>query len=260
MASSPQEPALFRPPPNGQPRVAAPDLQALRRAIPQHCFRPSIAVSLRHIALDLSFALLLLAVTLYLPGAEPSPLRWALLLAFSFLQGLVFMGLWVLGHECGHGALFPSRRLNDFFGFTLHSILLVPYFSFKYSHARHHRYTNHIDKDTVFVPSRGSVDALHWQIVRLHRALGFAHDSPFVSLLQLLSQQLFAVPMYFLFYLSGGAGSGTEKPKFLFKSHFNPKSGLFSPSEQPYILLSDAGVLLLLAALWKASSVLPSRI
>ena len=62
------------------------------------------------------------------------------------------MGVWVLGHECGHFAFAPSRRANDAVGFVLHSLLLVPYFSWQHTHALHHRFTNHMTKGETHVP------------------------------------------------------------------------------------------------------------
>ena len=44
------------------------------------------------------------------------------------------------------------QRFNDFVGWVIHSFLIVPYFSWKPTHTRHHRYTGHIEKGTVFVP------------------------------------------------------------------------------------------------------------
>ena len=34
----------------------------------------------------------------------------------------------------------------------LHSYLIVPYFSWKFSHAKHHKATGHLTKDMVFIP------------------------------------------------------------------------------------------------------------
>ncbi|EER10926.1 conserved hypothetical protein, partial [Perkinsus marinus ATCC 50983] len=65
---------------------------------------------------------------------------------YIFWQGVFFTGIWVMGHECGHGAFSPYPLVNDCVGFVLHSALLVPYFSWQYSHARHHKFTNHITR------------------------------------------------------------------------------------------------------------------
>ena len=42
------------------------------------------------------------------------------------MTGTVAMGLWVLAHECGHGAFSNDRNLQDAVGYILHTLLLVP--------------------------------------------------------------------------------------------------------------------------------------
>ena len=78
--------------------------------------------------------------------------KYLLYLVYSICMGTVMMGYWVLGHECGHGAFGKTTLQNDVCGFILHSALLVPYFSWKDSHNKHHKYTNHLEYDEAFVP------------------------------------------------------------------------------------------------------------
>jgi len=61
-------------------------------------------------------------------------------------------GIWVIAHECGHQSFSPSLWVNDTVGCILHSMLLVPYWSWKYSHAQHHAKSNSMEHDSVFVP------------------------------------------------------------------------------------------------------------
>ena len=49
--------------------------------------------------------------------------------AYALVTGTVAMGLWVLAHECGHGAFSENRTLQDAVGYILHTALLVPCFS-----------------------------------------------------------------------------------------------------------------------------------
>lgn len=44
-------------------------------------------------------------------------------------QGAVCTGIWVIAHECGHGAFSDYTWLNDLVGLVAHSCLLVPYYS-----------------------------------------------------------------------------------------------------------------------------------
>jgi acyl-lipid omega-6 desaturase (Delta-12 desaturase) len=65
----------------------------------------------------------------------------------EFALGLLIFQWFVLMHGCGHRALFASRRLNDFFGYVASTICLVPYPSWRYVHAQHHRWVGWMDKD-----------------------------------------------------------------------------------------------------------------
>ena len=74
---------------------------------------------------------------------------------YSFWMGTIMTGPWVLGHECGHGAFSPSQTFNDIVGNIIHHSLLVPYFAWQYTHAKHHRRTNHLTDGESHVPSTG---------------------------------------------------------------------------------------------------------
>ena len=45
------------------------------------------------------------------------------------MQGMVFAGMWAIGHECGHQAFSEFTVLDDFVGLVLHSAIFIPYFS-----------------------------------------------------------------------------------------------------------------------------------
>ena len=62
------------------------------------------------------------------------------------------MGFWVIAHECGHGAFSKNKSLETITGYLLHSLLLVPYFSWQRSHAVHHRFTNNVTNGETHVP------------------------------------------------------------------------------------------------------------
>merc|ERR1719310_2489431 len=59
-------------------------------------------------------------------------------LAYAFVTGTAATGCWVAAHECGHGAFSDNKTVQDTVGYILHSLLLVPYFSWQRSHAVHH--------------------------------------------------------------------------------------------------------------------------
>lgn len=76
----------------------------------------------------------------------PNLVFWPMYWAFT---GCVATGVWVIAHECGHDAFSESSTINDAVGLVLHSALLVPYFSWKFSHRRHHQNTASVERDEV---------------------------------------------------------------------------------------------------------------
>ncbi|TVY91180.1 Delta(12)-acyl-lipid-desaturase, partial [Lachnellula willkommii] len=217
------------------------DLKALRALVPEYCFKPSLTISLYYLFRDLilSTFLIIISITL-IPTLSTTSLRvfaWAL---YGWLQGLIFTGLWVLGHECGHGAFSSYKALNDRIGFALHSTLLTPYFAWRLTHRRHHLYAGHMDKDNNHVPLR------HADYLRLFGAQVNQNmqDAPLYVLWRLLLQQFLGWPLYLMYGITGGSNSTPRKPtgKIAEKSHFNPASALFLESEFNAIAISDVGI------------------
>jgi len=239
------------------PIMSPMNIHMLRNAIPAHCFHKSYAPAFYYLFRNL--VLLAVLLSLY-PGLEstglPSVLTTILLNAFSFSIGLVTTGLWILAHECGHGAFSPSQSLNDTIGFILHSYLLVPYFSWKITHRKHHHHAGHMDKDTAFVPRR----------VEEHNALALPDaiaDVPVVAFAQLLLHQLFGWPLHMIFYVSAGSRS-TPAPKTSSASrwrfsHLDPSSLLFCHKERVWVVLSDVGIISMLGLLWYLQRLLGSK-
>ena len=68
-------------------------------------------------------------------------------------MGFVVSGLWVIAHECSHGAFSTYPAINGAVGWTLHTMLLVPHFSWGFGHAKHHRRTNDLLEGETHVPA-----------------------------------------------------------------------------------------------------------
>lgn len=75
-------------------------------------------------------------------------------IAYAFVAGTCSTGCWVVAHECGHGAFSDNKMIQDTVGYVLHSLLLVPYFSWQRSHAVHHSRTNHVLEGETHVPAQ----------------------------------------------------------------------------------------------------------
>jgi fatty acid desaturase len=63
------------------------------------------------------------------------------ILSFGLLQAFVLL------HECGHGVLFRSRRLNTLTGHVFGALCFIPYRSWVTIHSAHHKWTGWQDLD-----------------------------------------------------------------------------------------------------------------
>ncbi|CBX96794.1 similar to delta(12) fatty acid desaturase [Plenodomus lingam JN3] len=235
-------------------------IKQIRDAIPKHCFERSAIRGLGYVARDLAS----LATTFYVfhkyvtPETVPSMtarvLLWTL---YTVLQGFFGTGLWILAHECGHQAFSPYKILNDTVGWICHSFLLVPYFSWKISHGKHHKATGNMERDMVFIPKTRAVYA-----TRVSRAIHELHElteeTPIATFIHTFGQQIGGWPMYLMANVTGhnnhdrqpeGKGKGKKNGMFGGVNHFNPSSPLFEKKDEHLILLSDLGLAIVIAGL-----------
>ncbi|KAF3761354.1 hypothetical protein M406DRAFT_347801 [Cryphonectria parasitica EP155] len=232
-----------------------PDVKTIKSWIPAHCFQPSVVTSMSYVVRDyvLAFGLGWAALT-YIPQIQDSLLRTAAWIVYGYVQGLICVGIWILGHECGHGAFSTHRKFNDVMGWILHSSLLVPYFSWKFSHHRHHNYTGHMEKDMAFVP-RTVEDRGKKRLANFYMDPEMFEDTPIVQATKLFFHQLVGWQTYLLINASAGKGSLQRDNKSWFRvSHFEPTSAVFRPNEALFIALSDLGLALTASALYVGST------
>lgn len=225
----------------------------MRQAIPKHCFEPSAFISLGYVVRDVTMiGTLGWAAVRFIPAIEDTYLRVAAWVIYGFVQGLICTGLWILGHEAGHGAFSKYSLLNDVVGFFTHSSLMVPYYSWKFSHHRHHMFTGHMEKDMAFVPKTQSDYERRQPLFDME----YLEDTPVYQAITLVFHQLFAWVFYLFFNISAGSGSQQKPTSSLFnRSHFDPTSAVFRRSEAPFIVLSDIGLLMTFSALYWLSGV-----
>lgn len=69
-----------------------------------------------------------------------------LAVALSPLAAGFLLRVFIIQHDCGHGAFFGSRRLNDATGFVCGLLTLTPYASWRRQHAGHHGIWNNLDR------------------------------------------------------------------------------------------------------------------
>ena len=69
---------------------------------------------------------------------------WPTLLLALPASGII-VRIFMLQHDCGHGSLFRSRRLNGVVGFACSLVTLTPFGYWRRLHARHHASWNNLD-------------------------------------------------------------------------------------------------------------------
>jgi len=220
----------------------------IKAVIPKECFERSYVRSMGFVLRDSIMAgALVYGTNMVLSTDVPTDLLsvdaalwvtgWTL---YAFWMGTILTGHWVLAHECGHGAFSPSQTFNDFWGFIMHQALLVPYFAWQYTHAKHHRRTNHLTDGESHVPSTREENGLGPNNERLsmyaalHEAMG---DGAFAAF-QIWSHLAIGWPIYLLGFASTGrlAHDGSDLDGIA--DHFRPGSPMFPPKVRSKIMFS----------------------
>lgn len=214
----------------------------LRKAIPVHCWQRSLVKSSAYLAADIAMLATLVWASTFIDAAPlPAAARWLVLWPlYWFFAGAVATGMWVIAHECGHQAFSESQAVNDGVGLVVHSCLLVPYYSWKHSHRRHHSNTGSLAKDEVFVPP-----------FRPEVANGYDWEQAFpVRLVKLVGTVTFGWPLYLFF----NSSSHHYEKKWV--NHFDPWSPIFSKRERLEVAISDVALVAVLCGLKQVAGVM----
>ncbi|TFK71170.1 delta 12 fatty acid epoxygenase [Pluteus cervinus] len=177
--------------------------------------------------------------------------KWALWGLYWWFQGLIFTGIWVIGHECGHSAFSDHKMVNNVVGFITHTFLWTPYFSWKISHHRHHSNHASMERDEVYVPKTredlGMPDeSSHGHKIDYEEYFG---DTPLYTMYMLIRQQLVAFPAYLLFNVSG------QKTYPKWTNHFDPNSILFTAEQRNAVIMSNIGIAAMVYGVSQASAI-----
>jgi omega-6 fatty acid desaturase (delta-12 desaturase) len=227
-----------------------PTKQELLATLPDNLTEKNVGKAWKSLAFSL-----LTSLTAYGLGCL-IPLDWSaapLWVAYAVVTGTLATGCWVLAHECGHHAFHPNRAIENGVGFVLHSLLLVPFFSWQRSHAVHHAHCNHLESGETHVPPlQGSTSAVF--SINARKLLG---NSVFAGL-SIAIRLLIGWPLYLLFGVSGGPDYGFPTSHFTHVPPFNTGlRKLFPGKWRGLMAISNAGVavvvLLLIVAMLNTS-------
>lgn len=192
---------------------AIPTLSEIKARIPPHCFRPNLYRSIYYVIRDFVF----LSIVYYGAYATYGTRYHNLYLpVFWFFAGFFMWAVFVLGHDCGHGSFSRYRSVNSAFGHFLHSLILVPYHSWRISHRKHHKNTGNYEKDEIFYPMPQS------EYSGVHPLARIIYKDFYFLL-------IFAYPIY----LIKGYGNAMKNG-----SHFSLQSELFTKEERALVATS----------------------
>ena len=214
-----------------------PSIKEFHDVIPEHYFKSNTKTSLSYLLQSVLIQLLVFEIGLSIPFTQKMIPIWII---YSLLSGTTAMGFWVIAHECGHGAFSKNKHLETITGYLLHSLLLVPYFSWQRSHSVHHRFTNHVTSGETHVPlvikGNGVTEKVGGEKeLQFSNSLGKKNYGIF----QLFLHLIFGWPAYLLTGSTGGVKYGTS-------NHFwpiKPFSKILWPSKwTKKVWISDIGV------------------
>jgi omega-6 fatty acid desaturase (delta-12 desaturase) len=80
---------------------------------------------------------------------------WWLSLLIAIPAGGFLVRLFMIQHDCGHGAFFPHQQINDWIGRVLGVLTMTPYDFWRRTHAIHHATAGNLDRRGI-----GDVDTL----------------------------------------------------------------------------------------------------
>ncbi|PLW46189.1 hypothetical protein PCANC_08820 [Puccinia coronata f. sp. avenae] len=221
-------------------------IKELLGSIPPHCFERSLFRSSSFLDGHLVTGK---------PGAILNFLAWAF---YGYWMGLVWTGVWVLAHECGHQSFSPSKSINNAVGWVLHSALLVPFHSWRITHAQHHAATCHMNRDQAFVPytrsqlglaplpegcSKKEADGAHPPSF-YEKVDDLLEDAPLWALYKLVIHQAVGFASYLLFN-----ASGQKHYPAWWTNHFNPYAVMFDERHRSQVVWSDLGIAITISCL-----------
>jgi fatty acid desaturase len=218
-----------------QSNFSLPSISELKSKIPKSCFvrdemkfLKSVGETTLVLLLWLSFYRILYVNYLSNINIYLKILNWFI---YSIITGTIIISYWEFGHQCSHEAFSKVKWKNNLLGFVFHTSLLVPFLSWKHSHAVHHSKTGHIFQDESHVPTIIKKDSSYKNI---------DSDAFFIfNVLFRIFNLFIGWYAYLIFGITGGPARG-------WTSHIFVPNQLFIKKVLPNVLLSNIGIILML--------------
>lgn len=229
-----------------KPLAAYPSKAELLACLPTELTQINPVKAWGSLAMSLGISALAYGLGTLIPLQLSAAPLWLL---YAVITGTVAGGCWVIAHECGHRAFHPNPRIEAVVGFVLHSLLLVPYFSWQRSHAVHHANCNHLEAGETHVPPRSDSNSGRF-VDGARRELG----QRLYGVASLFTHLVLGWPLYLMFGVAGGEEYGSPTSHFTTAAPFrNGGRHLFPDSCRSLMVISNLGLLAMLAALVWAS-------
>ncbi|MGB7287730.1 MAG: fatty acid desaturase [Salaquimonas sp.] len=96
-------------------------------------------------------------------------------LLLTIPAGGLLIRIFAIQHDCGHGALFSKKEINDWVGRTLGVLTVTPYEYWRHAHALHHASSGNLDRrgfgdiDTITVEEYQALSSFGKLKYRLYR-------------------------------------------------------------------------------------------
>ena len=120
-----------------------------RRALARYREPNHLRSAVELIITDVSF------VALWAAAWWALSISYWLTLAISIPAATFLVRIFMIQHDCGHGAFFRRKAFNDWVGRVLGLLTLTPYHAWRHSHAIHHATSGNLDKRGI-----GDIDML----------------------------------------------------------------------------------------------------
>lgn len=166
------------------------DVDAALARITAHCEAYRGGVAWRSVG-QLSLNLILFASLIAASYSSFDAGLWQVSLLLSIPAAGMLVRLFIVQHDCGHGAFFKSKSANHIVGWSLSLLTFTPYGFWRDAHNRHHANSGNLTRRGM-----GSVDTLtvdeFERLPRMKQQLYKFYRNPLTLL-------LFGPPIYFVF-------------------------------------------------------------